>query len=394
MGFAAQDRPGIASLVSTLIFLAYAAITLATAVTRPIANWDMLAYQASVLDRQGTPDSATLHRETFERVRAAITDGQFRELTGSDAWRERQARDSEAFRSMLPMYEVKGGYIALLTAVSTFTETIQAARAISLVSVGVIFAVLAFAFWRLGALRYLVLTVPVLAVLRFADLASITAPDPLAIALAFSALTMIAARGVFSAGPVPAVLVALSVWMRPDMLVVAAGLPVALAVTAAMQAWREGTGLLRAPLAAGIWPWLGIPLAFGAYQLAKWGVAHPGWWVHFNFSIIAQQESMAGFNPAFSWGDYLRGVIRGVLRTARDETWPWLMLAMLFAGRLLLQRRRLPSAAIALVLVAVGSVAARLVVFPLGDSRLAVLPLLAMLLAAAACARPDENDVA
>ncbi|MGL4242029.1 MAG: hypothetical protein ACRCTI_13045 [Beijerinckiaceae bacterium] len=386
----AREKLGVAGLLSVLVFLAYAAIALATAIQKPIANWDMLAYQASVLDRGAETNAAALHRETYARVKAITTENQFRELTESDAWRQRQVRDPEAFRSMLPMYQVKGGYIALLRAASSVTDTIRAARLISFVSVAFMLVCLAWAFWRLGALHYLGLMTPVLAVLRFPDLASMVAPDPLSTALAVAALSVIAARGTIMPGPLPVALIALSVWIRPDMLVVAAGLPFALAAAAILDAWRSGVSWVRAVSAPGIWPWLALPLAFGAYQLAKWGVVHPGWWPHFNFSIIGLQETMAGFNPEFSWSAYGQGVMRGKLRLARDEIWPWLMLAMLLAAWLRMDWRKTPAAALALAFVAVGSVAARMVVFPLGDSRLAVLPLVALLLAGAVAASVRE----
>jgi hypothetical protein len=81
-----------------------------------------------------------------------------------------------------------------------------------------------------------------------------------------------------------------------------------------------------------------------------------------------------------------------MLRMARDEIWPWLMAAMALAGWFFVDWRRLSAAGLALVFVAVGSVAARMIVFPLGESRLAVLPMLALALAAATVARPVNQS--
>jgi hypothetical protein len=390
----ARTRIGAAGLASLAIFLAFAAVTLASAVTRPIANWDMLAYQAAVLDRGGTMSSADLHTRTYTIVRDRVGPESYRELTTGDRFRQRWAEDPDAFRSLLPMYAVKGGYVILLRAMSAFApDAIGPARAVSLASVAAMLAAILVVFWRLGALPWLALVVPVLAAMRFADLASMTAPDPLASALLVVAGAILATGGGVRLGPAPVALIAFAITMRPDMLVIAAGLPLALVVAAGVVAWRDGRRPIAALSTIGPWPWAGVILGVGAYLLAKWGIQHPGWWPHFNFSILRQEETMAGFAPAFSWSAYGQGLLRGILRSLRDEIWPWLMTAMLVAGALVVPWRRVSAQALALILVAAGAVAGRMIVFPLPDSRLAVVPIVLLVFAAARCIRDDRDGL-
>jgi hypothetical protein len=138
---------------------------------------------------------------------------------------------------------------------------------------------------------------------------------------------------------------------------------------------------------------VGTIFGIAAYWLAKWGIHHPGWWPHFNFSILRQEETMAGFAPVFSWSAYGQGVLRGLLRSLRDEVWPWLIAAMLMAGWLCMSWRRVGATVVALTLVAVGAVVGRMIVFPLPDSRLAVVPIVFLTLAAARWVQDERRSL-
>jgi hypothetical protein len=372
-------RLRLAELLSVAVFVVFATVVLLSSVARPVSNWDMLAYEAAALERSGVADARELHRRAYEAVKARTPAADFTQLTTSDDFRATWAADPDAFRSLLPMYQVKGGYVALLSLAGSFVDRIDFARWLSRISVAVILGAIAFAFWRCGALASLAFAIPVLAALNLRDMASLMTPDAPATALVVVALAGLARPGQVRLSPLGAICVALSVALRPDMIVVAVGLPAALAAAAvASRARSEWLPAILSP-----WPMLAAVGGVACYLAAKAGVAHPGWWPHFWFSIVGQQASMAGFSPEFSLAAYAGGVARAVLRMLRDEIWPWLALTALPAALAVARLQRMGEGALALILTGCGMLAVRLVIFPLGDARLAVLPMTAFVLAAA-----------
>jgi hypothetical protein len=384
-------RIAVATLVSLAIYLALVASVAINAWSRPIANWDMLAYSGAVIQRQGETDPALIQQRAYQSVRAAVSDDQWTDLTTAGRYRVVQATNPDAFVSMLPMYAVKGGYITLISVLSHASDIVRAMRLVSFVSVLALLALLPLAFWKLGALRFLGLTAPVLASLGIVDLASLATPDALVAALATGAMVAIVLSQGRGAMLVAVALLVTAVWMRPDMLVATTGLPLALVVGHWLGGFREGRGLITGLIAAvrqvGIVPWLGVGGGAAAYMLAKWGVAHPGWWAHFNFTFVAQQETMAGFQPPFDPQVYVTTLARVTVRLLRAEIWPWLVMAGLLVGLLFARLKDVSGLAFGLFLFGAGMFAARYIAFPLPDARVAVPAMIALLLAAAALVR-------
>jgi hypothetical protein len=382
----------LAGRLSVAVYLLFALIVAVNALVRPIADWDMLAYTAAVFERQGEADPVRLHARSYALVQSRIRPEQFHELTTNGRYRTVQAADPAAFVSMLPMYQVKGGYVRLVSALSRLGDPVVAMRAVSLMSMTALMAALFWAFWRLGELRLIGLLTPLMAVLRFPDLASLCSPDPLGAALLVSAAAVILVNGSPRPPAVALGLMVLAVLFRPDMLVAAGGLPVALVAGAALAGWLAGkrpvAALIEGVRAVGSWPWAAAAAAFGAYQLAKIGVSHPGWWPHFIFSIHQQQDSMAGFQPAFDWRIYLSAQARVANRLLSEQVWPWAMLALVLAGLIGARLKAFGPLLLGMVFLVAGVQATRLVAFPLPDSRIAAANLLtAALLAAAYVAR-------
>jgi hypothetical protein len=230
----------------------------------------------------------------------------------------------------------------------------------------------------------------VLAALRVTDLASLCAPDSLVAMLGVGAAGLILVRG--SPRPPAAALAMLvaAVALRPDMLVATTGLPFALVAGSALAMLlagaRPGAALTQALRAVGSLPWLAAIAGCAAYVAAKWGVAHPGWWAHFNFSFIAQQDTMAGFSPTFDARVYATALARVMVRMLREETWPWIVLAITLAGLLAVRLREAGPTLLALIIFVGGILAARMIAFPLPDSRVATPSVLTLLMIAAAWA--------
>jgi hypothetical protein len=380
-------RLGFAGQVSVLLYLAFCGLVTLMALARPIANWDALPYAASVMVHQGETDPATLHRRSYALVQTHVSPAQFHELTSSLPYRTAQAASAENFVSMLPMYQVKGGYIATLSALSRLGDPVTAGRALSLAAILMMLGMLMWSFNALGALHLIGFTVPMLAALRVSDMASTVTPDAVVAALGVSAMALIAVAGRLAV-PAPALaLLVLAVLFRPDMVVLTSGLPVALICGAALAAAIAGQPVHRAlgagVRAVGAGPWLAALAGAAAYMLAKAGVAHPGWWTHFNFSFVAQPDSLSGAALVYDWRVHASAIARASLRMLREEDWGWMMLAMLLAGLMWAKARTIPPLLLGLALAAIGSVAARTLTFPLPDARIAVLPMLTLAIVAA-----------
>jgi hypothetical protein len=381
-------RGPLLTALSVLAYLGFCLIVAVSTLSRPVANWDMLAYTGAVLRHQGETRPAAIHARSYEIVRQAVSPDQMQELSASDQYRRVQARDADAFVSMLPMYEVKGGYVALVAALSRFADPVTVMRGLSLAATLGLLAILPLALWRVGALAFAGLLPPALMALRVGDLASISTPDPLVAFLAVAAGCLILTRGTPCPPAGALLLLLLAVWIRPDMLVATTGLPFALVAGAAGAALLAGSGvgaaLWSSFRAVGFAPWLAAVAGVAVYLVAKAGVAHPGWWAHFNFTFVAQQESMAGFAPAFDIKVYLTALARVTARMLRDELWPWLVLAVALWGVTAVRWRELGPALLGLLVFVIGVFAARTVAFPLPDSRVAAPTVLILLLVMAA----------
>lgn len=374
--------------LSILVYLAFCGLVIVNGLTRPIANWDMLAYTAAVVERQGQINPQQIHAEAYGLVRAAVTDAQWHELTQASRYRVVQARDANAFVSMLPMYQVKGGYIALVDVASRFAGPVAAMRMISLLAVLGLMGMLFWTFRQLGALRLIGLLTPVMGILSFPDLASMSAPDPLVVFLATSAACLILAN-LRPRPPVLALgLLLAAVPLRPDMLVATTGLPLALVAGCALAAmlnrrgWRES--LSHGLLQVGPWPWAALVAGIGAYMLAKAGTSHPGWFAHFMFSLHEQRDTMAGFQPAFDLKIYVLALIRAIMRLLREESWPWLMFSLMLAGLFFARLRDFGPVLLGILIFIIGNWAVRTLVFPLPDSRVAAPIVLSAIMVAVA----------
>ncbi len=383
--------------LSVGLYLAFCGLVILNALARPIADWDMLAYTAVIVERQGETDPVRLHAKAYALVKASVTDAQWHELTTLGHYRMVQARDADAFVSMLPMYEVKGGYIRLVEAASRLIGPVAGMRMISFAAMLGLMGTLFWAFWRLGQLHLIGLMTPVMNTLRFPDLASIATPDPVVAFLATAAACLILVAG-RTRPPAPALLLLVAaVLFRPDMLVATTGLPLALVAGCVLAAMLKGQSLsaacVHALRAVGPWPWAAALGGFAAYMLAKADVTHPGWFAHFWFSIHEQKDTMAGFQPAFDLKIYLSAVARATMRLLREQTWPWIMLSLMLCGLIWARLRDFGPVLLGLMIFVLGIWASRTLVFPLPDSRIAApVVLIAILIAVAFAARPSPRS--
>ena len=148
---------------------------------RPFHNWDMIPYIACELEWEGVP-KASLHKETYQILRAELSEEKFTLLTSGE-YRERCYRDSSFFLSQLPSYRIKGLYIivVMLARDIGFSYTF-ATRIPSLLG----FISIAFLLWFwlgkiLQPLHRFSLALVSIAMFPVTELARLSTPDGLAV---------------------------------------------------------------------------------------------------------------------------------------------------------------------------------------------------------------------
>ncbi|MEM1040416.1 MAG: hypothetical protein AAGI12_13220 [Pseudomonadota bacterium] len=329
-----------------IILIAVVAMT----ILRPSMNWDALPYLALAQETPGD-DAVALHRRAFDTVKSLAGPSEFAALTGENDYRIRQFEDSAAFNSMLPMYRVKAGYVAALRGLQPWLTAHQAAQTINLAAL----AVLAFVcLWWLrqgGNLWATPLVAWIFLTLQGREMIGGVAPDLAAAALTVAALAAFTARKT-----VPTVVaLTLAMTVRPDTVLLA----IAMMLASLMFAERRAQALL------------GLVVCLAAYFVLTRTMGHIGWWPHFWFSNIQPQETMAGFDPEFSWLAYAKGVARGSLTAFAYFQWP-LLLALGLGSLLMLAKlgTRIATHEAMTLTAIILTLGAKFVLFPLPDDRI------------------------
>jgi len=152
-------------------------------------DWDLMAYSASAVSLLET-DPVEIHAIVFKEAKTEVPGAQYKSLTAATSYRADLSRDPFHFAEQIPFYSVKPAYVELIVGLHRLGLTrIQAMKLISVASF-VAFGVLFFAWAgsylnsRASALLsgMFVLSQPIL------DLARISTPDALSVAMVFAAL--------------------------------------------------------------------------------------------------------------------------------------------------------------------------------------------------------------
>ncbi|MEO0544113.1 MAG: hypothetical protein AAFY99_09885, partial [Pseudomonadota bacterium] len=116
-----------APVLAPLSIVGFFAVMLTIDWLRPIHNWDTLAYLGvAARDWLGIVDPQAIHAYAYDTVRASVSPEAYLQLTQMDEYRLRQYTDPAAFHSMLGMYDVKWGYVALLALLGPLVGVYQA----------------------------------------------------------------------------------------------------------------------------------------------------------------------------------------------------------------------------------------------------------------------------
>lgn len=334
-----------------LSLVAFAVVTLVMARVRPVYSWDTLAYVAA--SARGTLSTAAdLHAYAYDTLRNAATPEGFAALAEGDAYRLRQYTDPDAFVSMLGMYEVKWFYIKLLTVLTPVTGVYEAGFVINIFAMILMTGSMAVWLRSAGMLAYAPLLVCLVFALQFPSFGMMHTPDFLATSFLLAAVLAMDRNWTWSG----CVLLLFAVLTRPDQFALVGVLMVA------AWFWRDRSQL--AFVAAFV-------LCAAAYALTGASGDSVGWWPHVWFSTYHMQETMAGFEPAFSLKVYLVAFGYNLFRSLFQNTWlafyglaVGLCILMYVRGLLTASRRQV------LVFALMLCIPAKYAVFPLHDARI------------------------
>lgn len=340
-------KPG--ATAGVLILALYTLTVCAVALVFPAANWDMIAYLASVLEGAGTP-AAQVHADAYELVQQNSSAGEFLKLTADRPYRIAQYADADAFTSMLGFYRVKLLYIEAAQLLSPWFGPVGALRVISAGSVICVGAMTML--WLIDQKSLAVAPIAVIALILtgFSDVARQATPD------LFSALFVLAGILLYVRGHDIAAGLALllAILVRPDHLALVG---VFMVISMAIRPVSKG--------AIGA-----FVLGLIAYVVISRAADHPGWWVQFWFTNIEYVPTLEGFDPAFSLVVYGRAVVQTLVRSVVEERWLAVLALMIFLAALMLRKNfdftRRESVALSSILL---TIPAKFVILPLYADR-------------------------
>ena len=357
------QQPG--EIAGAVFLVVYIATVCAVALYFPEANWDMIAYVASILENGGTLGHE-VHSEAYRLVRQNISEGEFVVLTADRPYRIAQYQDPDAFITMLGFYRVKLLYIEFAQFLTNWVNPVEALRWISVISAAGVGILTLLWLGERKCLTLAPLAAIALIVTGFGDAAWLATPD------LFSAVFLIAGVLLYvgERGLTAGVAFFLAILARPDHLALVGVFAVMSVVI------RPISFAVIAAFIAGL-----------ATSLTISGMsAHPGWWVHLWFTNIEYVPTLEGFDPPFSPLVYLQALVKAGVRSLVEQKWLGVMLAMLFFLALMLRNNfsftRREAVAMSAIFIAIP---AKFVVFPLHESRFyfAYLMALALILIAA-----------
>ena len=316
---------------------------------KPEYNWDMAAYLASALQDNSLSDQA-LHTKVWGLMKSHAGEAQYYKLTAGNPYNLHNFQNPDAFVSMLPMYDVKVGYVGLIKYAGQIAEPVKAALWISILSSLVVGITCLFWMKRQEFLQAAPIVASIMLLSGYFYMGRIVTPDLLVAAFfLIGCERFLRGKDWWAVG-----LFFLAFLVRPDTI---------LFLFAFLLAALAFNGQKLPALA-------GFIAAVGAYLWITSGSNHPGWWAHFYFSCIEIQNTMVGFNPDFSVFTYLKGVARGLMVSLKDNNWPMLLTMMLMAWAYLQNsgvttNRRSATLMVAILL----SIGGKFIVFPLPDDR-------------------------
>ncbi|MEE9314055.1 MAG: hypothetical protein V3V02_05335 [Rhizobiaceae bacterium] len=297
--------PNYPDIAGNIFLSTYILVVCAVALFFPLANWDMIAYVATVLEQNGH-GTEYVHSQAYELVKAQVTPSQFWALTADRPYRIHQYANGEAFNSMLALYRVKLFYLQAANLFSSFFGPVKGLWLLSAVSAAAVGGLVHWWLYKNKSLSFAPLAVAVLILAGFGNISRVTTPDLFsAVFLIFGMLLYL--KNYEWAACLSLILACLA---RIDHL---AFVCVLLAVHVSLR--TESRALLWAAIGG-----------FAAYVWVTISSGHPGWWPQMWFTHVEYVLTLEGFNPAFSWFVYGKILVQALVRSVTEGVWPALLL--------------------------------------------------------------------
>ncbi|MDC3006201.1 hypothetical protein OAZ19_00400 [bacterium] len=260
-------------------------------------NWDAIAYTMAVqLDEGKSTDEA--HEYTYKTLKNEVDPGLFQTLCCTGKYRQDQFDSPGNLKSMMPMYALKPGYIALIKIVKLFTglNEYQSMKYISIFST-LIMTLLFFItfFFQKKFLQFI--WIPLVFFSQFLFLAKLMTPDAITALLFLISVMFLVKKKLYTSY----LLMALTLSFRPDMIV-AAGL----------------AGLLPLINKDFRMPIFNSIIFLSIYFLISASISHNGWWSHFYTSLVSTQSNLNLFDPSFDLNKYFEILIGNTLWVLND----------------------------------------------------------------------------
>jgi hypothetical protein len=340
---------GPGEITGAALLLIYTATVCAVALAFPDANWDMIAYVASVLEGFGqTPPE--VHANAFEFVRQGVSEGDFLVLTADRPYRIAQYADSDGFNSMLGFYRVKLLYIQLAQLLSHWTDPVSALRYISVASAALLGGLTLWWLTDQKSLVYAPLAIIALILSGFGGVARLATPDLLSAVFLVAGVLFYLKNRDIGAG----IALLLAILVRPDHLALVGVMMVMSIVIRPVSKGAIGAFII----------------GFAAYVAMSRMAGHPGWWIQFWFTNVEYVPTLEGFDPPFSLLTYISVVVKSIVRSLVEEQWLAVLMMMVFLMALMLRRnfefKRRETVVLSSILLAI---AAKFVILPLHEER-------------------------
>lgn len=164
-----------ASILISLYFFIFAFSISFYAYRKPVHNWDMIAYVASVNYLKGLRKDS-LSKATYSDVRHSVSTSQFQSLTRG-YYKSTVYKEPISLSEQLPFYEIKPLYIVVCWLVSFFTKSISNATVIVSAVFGGLFILISSFFLKRRAGAISVILPPLLLSIGGLQLSQLSTPD-------------------------------------------------------------------------------------------------------------------------------------------------------------------------------------------------------------------------
>ncbi len=101
------------NLILVILFISFTTFISIYSIIKADYNWDIIGYIGSVYSLENS-DTNSVHQKTYESIKNALTEDNFKRLTTNNKYREDLTICAKCFYQTLPFYKIKPLYILLI----------------------------------------------------------------------------------------------------------------------------------------------------------------------------------------------------------------------------------------------------------------------------------------